>query len=92
MPLLKPERSGIYFLQSICLSGEHVQRVVVFPFFRYELRKRHIAAAKVITLWRWAQYERKHGNKKEGEAMWQEARDIFTRLKLPLMIVGMETR
>ena len=37
-----------------------------------------------------AQYEIKEGNKKQGGAMWQEAKDIFTNLNLPLMLTRME--
>ena len=45
---------------------------------------------RAITLWNWAQHELEQGNKKQGQAMWQEARDIFTRLNLPLMVARME--
>ena len=42
-----------------------------------------------ITLWRWAQYELIDNDKKTGEQLWQEAENIFTNLKLPLMIERM---
>ncbi len=45
---------------------------------------------RAITLWRWAQHEMSQGNNKQGQAMWQEARDIFARLNLPLMVARME--
>ena len=45
---------------------------------------------RAITLWRWAQHEMNQGNIRLGQAMWQEARDIFARLNLPLMMVRME--
>lgn len=45
---------------------------------------------RAITLWRWAKHELSQGNMKQGQAMWQDARDIFTRLNLPLMLVRME--
>ena len=38
----------------------------------------------------WAEAEFLQGNTKLGKKMWREARDIFTRLKLPLMIAQME--
>ena len=43
-----------------------------------------------ITLWRWAQHEKSHRNTARGQAMWQEAQDIFARLNLPLMAMRME--
>jgi len=45
---------------------------------------------RAITLWRWAQVECEQGDKEQAGAMWQEARDIFTRLNLPLMVARME--
>ncbi|MBW7883683.1 MAG: tetratricopeptide repeat protein, partial [Caldilineaceae bacterium] len=45
---------------------------------------------RAITLWRWAQHEMRQANTKQGEAMWQEAQDIFARLNLPLMATRME--
>ena len=45
---------------------------------------------RAITLWRWAQHEMSRGNNKPGQAMCQEARDIFTRLSLTLMVMRME--
>ena len=45
---------------------------------------------QALVLWKWAQYEIKQGNKKQGRAMWQEAKDIFTNLNLPLMLTRME--
>ncbi len=45
---------------------------------------------RAITLWRWAQHEKSRNNTKQGQAMWQEAQDIFARLNLPLMAMRME--
>ena len=45
---------------------------------------------RAITLWRWAQHEIGLGNEEQGQAMWQEAREIFYRLNIPLMAARME--
>ena len=45
---------------------------------------------RAITLWRWAQHEINQGNRKQWQEKWQEARDIFTCLNLPLMVARME--
>jgi tetratricopeptide (TPR) repeat protein len=45
---------------------------------------------RAITLWRWAQYKMRQGHKKQGQAIWQEAREVFTRLDLPLIVARME--
>jgi tetratricopeptide (TPR) repeat protein len=44
-----------------------------------------------ISLWRWAQHELSQGNKMQGQALWQEAQDMFVRLNLSLMVAQMET-
>jgi DNA-binding SARP family transcriptional activator/tetratricopeptide (TPR) repeat protein len=46
---------------------------------------------RAITLWRWAQHELSQGNKMQGQALWQEAQDMFVRLNLSLMVAQMET-
>jgi hypothetical protein len=46
---------------------------------------------RAIALWRWAQYEMSQGNRRTGQGMWQEARDIFTCLNSPLMVARMES-
>ena len=38
----------------------------------------------------WARYELARGDQATGEAMWQEARAIFERLNLPLLVAEME--
>ncbi len=45
---------------------------------------------RAITLWRWAQHEKRQRNTTQGKVMWQEAQDIFARLNLPLMATRME--
>jgi hypothetical protein len=54
-------------------------------------KEREFRRDRAITLWHWARVELEQGNKKQGQEMWQEAHDIFTRLNLPLMIAHMET-
>jgi hypothetical protein len=46
---------------------------------------------RALVLWYWAEAELLQGDKELGEKMWCEARDIFTRLNLPLMVARMET-
>ncbi|MCI0730603.1 MAG: tetratricopeptide repeat protein, partial [Chloroflexi bacterium] len=45
---------------------------------------------QATVLWAWAGYEMAQGNTAAGNAMWQEAQDIFNRLNLPLLIARME--
>jgi tetratricopeptide (TPR) repeat protein len=45
---------------------------------------------RALVLWYWAEAELLQGDKELGEKMWREARDIFTRLNLPLMVARME--
>ncbi len=45
---------------------------------------------RASVLWRWAEVELLQGDKELGKTMWQQARDIFTRLNLPLMVAWME--
>lgn len=45
---------------------------------------------RAYVLWQWANYAFAQGNTAEGQAMWQEARDIFGRLNLPLLIARMD--
>ena len=47
-------------------------------------------AERARTLRDWARYELAHGDQARGEAMWQEARAIFERLNLPLLVAEME--
>jgi Flp pilus assembly protein TadD len=47
---------------------------------------------RALTLWHWAQYELGQGNIDRGKQMWQEAQEIFERLKLPLMAARMGSR
>ena len=42
-------------------------------------------------LWQWAEYELSQGNATAGKKMWQEAREIFERLNLPLMVARMDS-
>ena len=46
---------------------------------------------RALALWHWAQYELGQGNMAEGNQMWQEARDIFERLDMPLLVARMGT-
>ncbi|MDX1414265.1 MAG: tetratricopeptide repeat protein [Candidatus Promineifilaceae bacterium] len=41
---------------------------------------------RAISLWRWAQHELNKGCDKKGEELWQEACDLFKRLRLPLFL------
>ncbi len=50
----------------------------------------HADRDRAVTLWYWAHYEIDHGDERRGETMWREAREIFTRLKLPLMVAAMD--
>ena len=45
---------------------------------------------RASVFWRWAEAELLQGDKALGEKMWCEARDIFTRLNMPLMVAWME--
>jgi len=47
-------------------------------------------AERARTLRDWARYELAHGDQATGKAMWQEARAIFERLNLPLLVAEME--
>ena len=38
----------------------------------------------------WARYELAHGDHEKGQALWQEAREIFTRLNMPLELARMD--
>lgn len=41
-------------------------------------------------LWQWAGYELARGNTAVGRDMWEEAREIFGRLKLPMLVGAMD--
>ncbi|MCI0397823.1 MAG: tetratricopeptide repeat protein [Chloroflexi bacterium] len=43
------------------------------------------------TLRAWAGYELELGNPERGKAMWQEAKESFGRLNLPLLVAAMDT-
>ncbi len=45
---------------------------------------------RALVLWRWSEAEFLQGDKELGDKMWREARDIFTRLNLPLLVAQME--
>jgi tetratricopeptide (TPR) repeat protein len=45
---------------------------------------------QAVVLWAWAGYELAQGNTAVGQARWQEAREIFVQLKLPLLVVRMD--
>jgi DNA-binding SARP family transcriptional activator len=45
---------------------------------------------KALVLWRWSEVEFLQGDKELGGKMWREARDIFTRLNLPLLVARMD--
>ena len=46
---------------------------------------------QAIVLWQWAGYELAHGDPITGKRMWQQARDIFVQLNLPLFVARMDT-
>jgi tetratricopeptide (TPR) repeat protein len=46
---------------------------------------------QAVSLWEWAKYEFGQGDRALGQVLWQEAREMFARLHLPLMIDQMET-
>ena len=46
---------------------------------------------RATVLWYWAEAELLQGDKALGEKLWQEARDIFASLNLPLMVARMES-
>ena len=46
---------------------------------------------QALVLWYWSEAELLQGDKELGGKMWRDARDIFTRLNLPLMVARMET-
>jgi len=45
---------------------------------------------KAITLWRWAQHERRQGNEAKGNTLWQNARSTFVSLNLPLFVARID--
>ena len=45
---------------------------------------------RALVLWYWAQVEFSQGNQARGELLWQEARDLFQGLNLPLMVARMD--
>ncbi|MCB8984909.1 MAG: tetratricopeptide repeat protein [Ardenticatenaceae bacterium] len=47
---------------------------------------------RALTLWHWAQYELQQGDLESGRLRWQEAKDIFTYLDLPLLAARMGSR
>jgi serine/threonine protein kinase/tetratricopeptide (TPR) repeat protein len=47
-------------------------------------------AERARTLRDWANYERTHGDQSSGRAMWQEAREVFTQLRMKPEIERME--
>lgn len=46
---------------------------------------------QAMVLWQWASYELAHGDKRRGEKMWQEAREILAQLNLPLLLNQMDS-
>jgi DNA-binding SARP family transcriptional activator/Flp pilus assembly protein TadD len=46
--------------------------------------------ARATVLWEWANDELAQGNTAVGQAMWQEAREIFVQLNLPLLVARMD--
>jgi tetratricopeptide (TPR) repeat protein len=45
-----------------------------------------------VTLWQWAKFEKEKGDQEIGQAMWQEAKDIFSTLNLRLLVAQMENQ
>jgi tetratricopeptide (TPR) repeat protein len=45
---------------------------------------------RAVTLWRWAAYELKSGNKSLGKLKWQAAKEYFMQHNLPLLVERME--
>ncbi len=45
---------------------------------------------QALVLWYWAEAELLRGDRASGEKLWREARDIFSRLHLPLMVARMD--
>jgi tetratricopeptide (TPR) repeat protein len=45
---------------------------------------------RALVLWCWSEAEFLQGDKELGGKMWREARDIFTRLNLPLLVAKMD--
>ena len=71
---------------SICIDETDYTAEICFAEGLRVFKESKMEGHQEHTLKAWAEYELKHGDRAKGETLWQEAREIFDRLEMPLLV------